>query len=217
MLSFSEVMFIYEFGPIVGSQAYQYARRDQRLVDSLYRTLPHTKRVEINNKIIGNTMRKAIERKDKTMAERGAGFARNTWANDRLRGQRVYLNNMLSFYRSTKDTVSYIPSAMHYYNRYFMAIPQDSAAKIVAREKQLLQARRASGAAMADAAAWSKRTVELDPNFAYFHTYAMLLYRLEDFKGAEANMQAAIKLAKQNNTSADWLQEALRKIKSRKL
>ncbi|MCP2044948.1 hypothetical protein [Pontibacter sp. HSC-36F09] len=265
IMSFSELVFIYEFGPVVGSQAYVYARQKQTLIDSLYRTLPYGKRVEINNKVIGNTMRKAIETKDKQMAARGAGFARNTWSSDPARGQRIYLNNMLSFYRSTKDTASYIPSAIHYYNRYFMAIPQDSAAKMVVREKQLLQARRASGAAMADnvrdtgqhtetmvvtrfetvpstytmelnnaayyiyqtgtnnkmalsnAADWSKRTVELDPTVAFYHTYAMLLYKLDDFKGAEVNIQTAIKLAKQNRTPTDWLQEELRKIKTRKL
>ncbi|MDO6391476.1 hypothetical protein Q4E40_15160 [Pontibacter sp. BT731] len=265
ILSFSEVIFIYEFGPVVDSRAYRYARQDQRLVDSLYRSLPNVKRVEINNKIIGNTMRNAVELKDKRMAEHGAGFVRNTWANDRARGQRVYLNSMLSFHRNTKDTASYIPRAIHYYNRYFMTITQDSAAKLVAREKQLLQERRASGAAMAEnmrdvrqhketmavmrfetapssytmelnnaayhmyqtgttnklalnnAANWSKRTVELDPTVAYFHTYAVLLYRLEDYKGAESNIQNAIKLAKANNIPTDWLQETLRKIKSRKL
>lgn len=263
--SFSEVIFIHEFGPLVGSQAFQYARQDQRLVDSLYRTLPYAKRVEINNKIIVNTMRTAIETKDKGMAERGAGFARSTWNNDRPRGQRVYLSNMLSFFRGTKDTANYIPSALGYYNRYFMAIPNDSAAKIVANEKRMQQARTAAGPAMAEnmkqagqqtetmvmtrfepapssytmelnnaayhmyqtgttsklalrtAADWSKRTVELDPTVAYFHTYAVLLYKLENFKGAEENIKSAIKLAKQHNASTDWLQETLRKIKSRDL
>ncbi|PVY40695.1 hypothetical protein [Pontibacter virosus] len=263
--SFSEVIFIFEFGPLVGSQAHRYARQNQKLVDSLYSSLPYAKRVEINNKIIVNTMRNAIETKDRSMAERGASFARSTWNNDTARGQRTYLSNMLSFYRSTKDTANYIPNAIVYYNRYFMAIPQDSAAKIVTSEKQRQQARIAPGAAMAEnmreagqttetkvvtrieaapssytmelnnaayymyqtgtknktaltnAADWSKRTVDLDPTVAYYHTYALLLYRLEDFKEAEANIQNAIKLAKQNNTPKDWLQEALIRIRSRKL
>ncbi|PKV75569.1 hypothetical protein [Pontibacter ramchanderi] len=263
--SFSEVIFIHEFGPLVGGEAFKFARQDQRLVDSLYKSLPLAKRVDINNKIIMNTMREAITTNDRRIAEQGAGFARHTWSNDKVRGHRTYLSNMLSFYRGTSDTANYIPSAVQYYNRYFMAISQDSAATLVATEKRLQQSRMASGAAMSEkmkavgtqqetrtetrfeavvssytmelnnaayhmyqtgtrnkaalnqALNWSKRTIDLDPTVAYYHTYAHLLYRLEDYKGVESAMQQAIKLSKQTKSETSWLQEALQKMKLRKL
>ncbi len=48
----AEVVFILENGPVVGSRAYQLARLNTKVYDSLYKFLPLPQRVAVNNLII---------------------------------------------------------------------------------------------------------------------------------------------------------------------
>ena len=125
----TEVLFILESGPVVGSQAYQLTRLNQQLIDSLYRVLPLPQRMAINGLIIKNTMAQATAAKDRSLAEKGANFARSTWNNDYARGGRTYERNMLAFYQSTKDTTAYLRQAVPYYERYYLNLPADSVKK----------------------------------------------------------------------------------------
>lgn len=128
----TEVLFILESGPVVGSPAFQLSRLSQRLIDSLYRALPLPQRVAINNLIIKNTMAQATAAKDRSLAEKGANFARNTWTNDYAKGARTYERNMLTFYQNIGDTTAYLRQAVPYYERYYLNLPADSVKKALA-------------------------------------------------------------------------------------
>lgn len=128
----AEVVFVLEDGPIVGSTAQKLTRINPKLYDSLYKALPLPQRIAINKAIIANTIDQAIATKDRNLAMQGADFARGTWNRDYVRGSRAYETHMLHFFSSTKDTASYLRSAVAYYERYYMAVSADSARKVVA-------------------------------------------------------------------------------------
>ena len=146
----AEVQFVLENGPVVGSQAYQLTHTDNKQKDSLYRVLPLTQRIAINNLIIRNTMAQAIATKDKSLAAQGANFARTTWTANYQRGARAYESNMLTFYQSTKDTTNYLRQAVSFYERYCMNVSADSAAKASAAAKAFRQ-RQAAGQSISSA------------------------------------------------------------------
>lgn len=160
----AEVVFILDYGPVVGSTAYQLTHLRPAHTDSIYLTLPPAQRVRINNAIIGNTMTRAIQTKDRSLAMLGADFARRSWSRNYARGARSYDTNLLNFYRSTNDTASYLRQAVSFYDRYYMSISADSAQRAVAalrafRQEQalsrqrLLQVRRQAAAGNAAAPA----------------------------------------------------------------
>jgi len=128
----ADVQFILELGPVVGSRAYRLSHLNNKLIDSLYRVLPLSQRQAMNNLMIARTMSQAIATRNQNMAQEGANFARGTWNNDPLRGARAYENNMLDFYRLTKDTTNYLRQSSWFYERYYMNISTDSARKALA-------------------------------------------------------------------------------------
>ncbi|MFD2515713.1 hypothetical protein ACFSRY_17705 [Pontibacter locisalis] len=140
--SFPEVVFIHEFGPVVDSKAIKFARLNGEMVNKLYKTLPLAQRVAINNKIIGNTSRQAIEHNDRALALKGASFARGTWGNDYRKAQRTYDNNMLRFYGATNDTANHLLSLITYYDRYYMPVSVDSVEKMMVGEEALRETNR---------------------------------------------------------------------------
>ncbi len=125
----TEVLFVLESGPVVGSPAFQLSHLSQKLIDSLYRVLPLPQRVAINNLIINTTMAQATTAKDRSLAEKGANFARSTWTNDYAKGARTYERRMLTFYQSIKDTTAYLRQAVPYYERYYLNLPADTVKK----------------------------------------------------------------------------------------
>jgi len=127
-----EVLFILEGGPVVGSQAFQLSHLSQRLIDSLYRALPLAKATALNNRIIRNTLARAIATNSRELALKGAGFARGTWSGDYRKGAQTYERNLLNFYQATKDTASYLRQAIPFYEQHYLNIAPDSAAKAVA-------------------------------------------------------------------------------------
>ena len=139
-----EVLFILENGPVVGSKAFQLSHLNQKLVDSLYQSLPQPQRVALNNRIITNTMAQATATKNRDQAAQGAAFARSSWTADYRRGAQSYERNMLTFYLSTKDTANYLRQAVSFYERYYLNIPADSAAKAVAALRAFRQQQRAN-------------------------------------------------------------------------
>lgn len=64
---------------------------------------------------------------------------------------------------------------------------------------------------------WSQRTIDLDPQPAYYDTLAHLLYALRLTTEAEVTQQKAIAQAKREGQPTTAYQEALRKIKARTL
>lgn len=142
----------------MGSRAYNMTRLNQKLIDSLYKTLPYPERVKTNNLIINRTMQQAIASKDPMLATRGASFARGSWTNDVQRGYRAYEQNMLNFYRATHDTASYLRQAAMFYDRYFMTLPNDSVQARATKERtaRLARMRNAAASSSKDSTAASK-------------------------------------------------------------
>ncbi|SMB94138.1 hypothetical protein SAMN00120144_2346 [Hymenobacter roseosalivarius DSM 11622] len=262
---FSEVVFVHECGPVVDSRAHKLARLNQRLVDSLYTTLPLARRSGINSLIISNTIQDAIERRDPKLAMLGSNFARGSWNATRnyQMGARVYDQNMMRYYRAVGDTTQYLPMLVRYYEQQYMATPadtvrrrqaaqrtlrgpfqnpppypnlakRDSTAKVTWVESKfkgpdlyavelnngawslyLTGTRRSSY--LVQAMRWSQRTIEVDPQAAYYDTLAHLLYTLRLNTEAEATQQKAIDQAKKEGKPITGFKEELRKIKTRTL
>jgi hypothetical protein len=148
-----EVLFVLENGPVVGSPAFQLSHLSKRLVDSLYRVLPLPQRVAINNRIIHNTMAQAEATKNRDLASQGANFARSSWNNNYTRGAQSYESNMLTFYRSTKDTAAFLRQSVSFYERYYMNISPDSAKKAIAALQLFRQEQQANVQRLEKAAA----------------------------------------------------------------
>jgi len=64
---------------------------------------------------------------------------------------------------------------------------------------------------------WSKRSIELDPQPAYYDTLAHLLYRLGFFAEAESTQEKAITLARSRNLMVKSMQDELEKIQKKTL
>jgi hypothetical protein len=138
---FSEVVFVYECGPIVDSRAYTLARLNKQLIDSLYKTLPLAQRSNINNLIIGNTMQAAIAKRSPQLAMQGANFARGSWASSRnyQLATRAYEQNMLRYYQALHDTTQYLPMLVRFYEQHYMATPADTVRRQQAAARSLQQ------------------------------------------------------------------------------
>lgn len=136
---FEQVVFVYECGPLVDSRAYRLARLNQRLVDSMYATLPLPRRVALNNAIISNTMLAAIKAKDEKLAVQGANFAQGSWQTSRnfLMASRAYSSNMLRYYGAVKDTTRYLPMLTNHYERFYMSTPADTVRKWQQRQRDV--------------------------------------------------------------------------------
>ncbi|MEO5685122.1 MAG: hypothetical protein ABIQ88_20930 [Chitinophagaceae bacterium] len=64
---------------------------------------------------------------------------------------------------------------------------------------------------------WSRRSIELNPNPAFYDTYAHLLYRLQFFEEAESMQNKAIEAGKAAKTDTRLYQEEYKKIKAKTL
>jgi tetratricopeptide (TPR) repeat protein len=122
--------FIFEQGPIVGSKADSVFRKNYRLTDSLYRAVGWNKAVELNNLITQNSIKKAVKQKDLALAYRTARFRQATYANDRRGGEMSRDWVLLSYYKGTNDTATYLTAATRYYDRFFMPARVDSIQKL---------------------------------------------------------------------------------------
>ncbi|OWP64724.1 hypothetical protein CDA63_02900 [Hymenobacter amundsenii] len=125
---FAEVVFVHEYGPVLNSRAYNVARLNKRLVDSLYTTLLLHRRVAINSAIITNSMQAAIASRDVQLATQTAGFASASWnaSSNRQRASQAYGSNMLRYYKAVGDTARYLPLLMSHYEQHYMATPADT-------------------------------------------------------------------------------------------
>lgn len=67
--------FIFEQGPVVGSKADSVFKLNYAKRDSLYRAVGWNKAVELNNRIVNNSLRKAIKEKNAVLAYQTAIFS----------------------------------------------------------------------------------------------------------------------------------------------
>ncbi len=122
--------FIFEQGPIVGSKADSAFRANYNKTDSLYRAVGWTKAVELNNRIVNNSLRRAINQKNVLLANRTASFRQRTYVNDYKGGMAAREWVMLRYYRGVGDTLQYLRLASAYYDKHFMTARVDSIQKL---------------------------------------------------------------------------------------
>ena len=70
---------------------------------------------------------------------------------------------------------------------------------------------------LTNALLWSKRSIELDPQAAFYDTLAHLLYRLGFYSEALATQEKAVELARSTKQPYKHLQDELVKIKNKTL
>ena len=122
--------FIFEQGPVVGSKADSIFHLNYSRIDSLYRAVGWNKAVELNNRIVNNSLRKAIKEKNLQLANRTAIFRQGTYQQDYKAGMAAQEWVMMRYYRGAADTLHYLQLASHYYDTQFMTARVDSIQKL---------------------------------------------------------------------------------------
>lgn len=141
--NFETVIFLLGCGPVYNSKTYLLARTNGKMVDSLYSTLPLPQRKKINNRIIQQTFREALNKKDLSLAHNVGYFAYQTWTPNYLRGAISQGFYPLEYKRLTRDTVGYVEMARSFYNDRFYRISPDSMSRIdFAQDRQAKFSRR---------------------------------------------------------------------------
>jgi thioredoxin-related protein/tetratricopeptide (TPR) repeat protein len=120
------LLFIAQMAPIIGTKADNQLRKNMSVFNKAWYRMPVAQRVNINNRIIYTSMKKAIEEKNESFAYQVATFARNTNDNNTQAGIKAYDMNMLNYYRETNDTINYLVRAIYYYDNYYMTVKPDS-------------------------------------------------------------------------------------------
>jgi hypothetical protein len=133
--SLTQLQFIANFAPILGSTADSVLRGDVDLFNQAWYRIDLPKRIGINNMIIFKTRSKAITERNENLARRVAGFSFATNNNPREK-QRGYELNLMEYYNGIKDTTRYIQYATRYYNEFLMSISVDSILRKDSLEKQ---------------------------------------------------------------------------------
>jgi tetratricopeptide (TPR) repeat protein len=126
----SLLRFIFEQGPVVGSKADSVFRRNYAKTDSLYKAVGWNKAVELNNRIVNNSLRKAIKEKNVSLASRTAIFRQRTYQNDYKNGIAAQEWVMIRYFRGIQDTLQYLRLASDYYDKQFMTARVDSVQKL---------------------------------------------------------------------------------------
>lgn len=145
------VAFILEKGPVINGVAYQIGYKSRAMVTQIFKELPASRRSAINANTLRNSMAQATRTKDRDMAERAAGTARNAWrGKDPKNGEYVYLGHMSNYFKGVKDTASYLRTASAFYELYYQRLKDSllrpyvapSADSIAKQVKKLLTAQR---------------------------------------------------------------------------
>jgi len=124
------LLFIAQMAPSIGTKADNLLRKNFNVFNKAWYSMPMEQRVNINNRIIYKSMKKAIEEKNESLAYRVATFARNTNDKNPQAGIKAFDMNMLNYYRETNDTINYLVRAIYYYDRYYMIVNADSVKRI---------------------------------------------------------------------------------------
>lgn len=139
------VKFLMSTAPALDSKARKmmYALLPDKTVDSLFRSLPFSERVRINNQIIIKTTKNAVLQKNVNLANRLASFVAGTYDNDWEKGNYFNQTTMLNFYNAIKDTPNYLQRAEPFAEYTLMRYSPDSLLKKeeIARKRALDKSR----------------------------------------------------------------------------
>lgn len=110
------IKFIYTQGPTIDSRVYKtiLAATRRSVIDSVYKVSPMPEAVAMNNAIIGNSFRKAVENKDADLASQLGSFIQNSYGQDFLKGSIANNRNMIRYYQAVKDTVQFLDMARNF-------------------------------------------------------------------------------------------------------
>lgn len=117
--NYRTALFILGCGPYCYGRTFRLLSADRSILDSIYRTEPLNVRKELNSRMIRNTYAKAVETRSATLAESAARYNSATRRSDKRSSLLAYRATMLGFYKSVRDTSSYLPLALSFYNDYY--------------------------------------------------------------------------------------------------
>jgi tetratricopeptide (TPR) repeat protein len=253
--NYQEVLFILKAGPVAYGKAYKLAYTNQKLVDSIYKNEPEGDRIEINNRIISNTLNTAIATKNYSMLNNLSNFIQAIHGrNYRQASEQVTLKS-LEFYKAVNDTSNYFSTASHHYDQTYMRQNVDSLKKLAVKNQEAKDEMNASMAKvkaravsqpkppvqpgktvtsivtrtfvvsetnsrtanalnsiawdfytmgtrnmshLTKAMQWSMRSIEIDPDPAYYDTLAHIFYRMRLYDEAILNQNKAVELLKKS-------------------
>ncbi|MEQ7799132.1 tetratricopeptide repeat protein [Pedobacter sp. ASV1-7] len=118
---YQTVLFIMELGPVISTKAYNSLRKNQKIWDSIYKTLPFDRRKKMNNRIIKYTLSQAVRKKDERLANLTANFASLSWGTDWQKSSASRSENMMGYYKGIRDTANYLRYASEYYQIYYLS------------------------------------------------------------------------------------------------
>jgi len=144
LTSISTLQFLASMYPVLGSRADFTLRRDTALFNKAWYQIALDKRVNLNSRIIYNSLNKAILEKDENYALRVARFARGTTTSTKEAAERAYFMRLAEFYDRTDNTTKYLTTAATYYDNYLMTVDPDSIKKVdeVLKGKMLQTAKK---------------------------------------------------------------------------
>ncbi len=128
--NFETVVFLLSCGPVYNSKSYLLARTNNKMVDSLYSSLPLPVRKKINNRIIQRTFRESLDKRNFSLAQNVGYFAYTTWTSNYLRASNSQGYYPLEYKRLMKDSLSYVRMARNYYEQSFYKVDPDSLSRM---------------------------------------------------------------------------------------
>jgi hypothetical protein len=127
---YREVLFILKAGPVINGVAYKLSLLNKDVYDSIFKKEPLAIRKAINDAIIGNSMQRAIDDKNRDLAFAIANYTRSTWKSNYKEGQKQSELKYIQYYWGIKDTLQYLQRAGIYYDFNYMQLTVDSIRKI---------------------------------------------------------------------------------------
>ena len=129
---FNTVKFIYKLGPCIGGNAYKLiaTTAPRKLMDSLYGSIPYPEAVAMNNAIIENSFRKAVQEKDEILAGEISMFVSRAHGRDYAKGRLASSRNFIRYWLAVKDTEQYMRRVSTFLDDVHMRLTVDSLKKM---------------------------------------------------------------------------------------
>ena len=126
--NFQTVKGIFEFFPAVNSLAYQTikTKTPKSITDSIFNSAKPQDRKAMNEGILENSFRIAVQKRDDEMAQQIAEFARESQGKDRSKGEIDSAKWMIKYYYRIGDTRKYFDNAVKLVENKYMPLTIDS-------------------------------------------------------------------------------------------
>lgn len=118
--------FIFQMAPLLDSKAFAIINTNSDILQRIYRANGNERTTSFQNEMIQKTRQKAISKNDPDLAKKVAQFAKDSWINDDVHGQKSYDKNLIEYFIGVKDVEKIIASSINYYEKYYMSKNVDS-------------------------------------------------------------------------------------------